>query len=566
MHGNFIFPVKTALLISVMVLFSFLPLFLHAQAPSINFDPVISTDLNTPVDVVNAGDNSNRLFIVSQKAATIRVYNSAYNFLGTLVTVSNVRTTGSEEGLLSMAFHPDYETNRLFFVYYTNTSGDLELARYETKATDPNEADPLTKTIILTISHPVENNHNGGKLNFGTDGYLYFATGDGGGGGDPNSNAQNGASLLGKMLRINVDPGQPDPYTIPATNPYTSNASVRDEIWAMGLRNPFRWSFDRANGDMWIGDVGQGSWEEINFRSGPATATGGVNYGWRCFEGTHPYTTCTLGPGTLVNPVFEYPNTNPSAVTGGFVYRGSEYSDLVGTYFATDFYSGTVYLIKNVSGSWVTNTLTGFPDWVAAFGEAENGTLYALSLRGTLYKIQGAVATPVSLISYIGTERNGRCELTWETKNEVDVQQYEVEFSTNGTDFKQAGIVTASKSSRYRFIHTHNQTGNLYYRLRILDMDGKFEYSKIIQIASTFSGSENFVRPTIITNHHLNIDIRLPFNQVQLVNLDGRVVWHQDVHGRTGSLRFALPMLLPGNYVVRLIGNEKFISQKVLVR
>ena len=274
MHGNFTFLVKTGFLFFATFFFILLN-FIDAQTPTIDFNPVISTDLNTPVDIVNASDNTNRLFIVSQKAATIRAYDAAYNFLGTLVTVTDVGTSGSEEGLLSLAFHPNYETNRLFFVYYTNTDGDLELARYETKVSNVNEADPLSKTIILTISHPGQGNHNGGKLNFGTDGYLYFATGDGGGGGDPNSNAQNGNNLLGKMIRINVDHGQTDPYTSPATNPYTSDPSVLDEIWAMGLRNPFRWSFDRANGEMWIGDVGQGSWEEINFKSGPETSTGG---------------------------------------------------------------------------------------------------------------------------------------------------------------------------------------------------------------------------------------------------------------------------------------------------
>ena len=253
-------------------------------------------------------------------------------------------------------------------------------------------------------------------------------------------------------------------------------------------------------------------------------------------------------------------------MTGGFVYRGTEYAQLVGTYFAADFYSGSLYLIKNVSGSWTTNTLTGFPDWIGAFGEAENGTLYALSLRGTLYKIQGAIATPVTLVSFTGLQKNGFNELTWEARNEINVQQFEVEFSRNGTDFTQAGIVAAARATMYRFTHRQNSGGKLFYRLKILDIDGKFKYSKIIFINPTSAKTENFVKPSVIKNHYLSIEVGQPYNKVQVINLEGREVWHQDIRGRTGSLRFALPTLMPGSYLVRLLGNERVITQKVLIR
>ena len=561
MNQNYMLPPRTAFVLLCSLL---LALTSNAQSPT--FTAVISSGLSTPVDIVNAGDNTNRLFIISQKSATIRVYSSTFNFLGTLMTVPDVGTFGFEEGLLSIAFHPDYETNRYFFVYYTNTAGNLELARFQTTM-DPLVADPLSKTIILTIPHPGQSNHNGAKLNFGSDGNLYFATGDGGGGNDPGNNAQTGTTLLGKMLRINVNPGQATPYTIPADNPYVSDATVLDEIWALGLRNPFRWSFDRLTGDMWIGDVGQSAWEEINFRAGPATATGGVNYQWVCYEGTHSLSGCsvTSGPGIDVPPIFEYPNPGNAAVTGGIVYRGSQYADLMGTYFAADFYSGTLYLIRNVSGSWVTTPLTGYPDWIAAFGESENGELFALSLRGTLYSVTGALVTPVSLTSFTWTKNSSGFELAWETKNELNVDRYEIEESSNGTNFRTLGQVKANNGSNYKFHHPTDDK-KLFYRLRVVDIDGKFEYSKIIQASKSELTTVGFVRPSVIRNNVLDILVTESYEHIQVINMQGREVWRQKLGGRTGALSYSLPALPAGNYVVRMIGSNKVAAQKILLR
>ena len=248
--------------------------------PILNYRRVI-TSLSAPLEIVSAPDSSNRLFIV-QKVGSVKVYDKSYNFLGDFVTVSGVTING-ERGLLSMAFHPDYKSNGLFFVYYTNTQGDIEISRYKV-SNNPNRADTSTRTIIITIPHRAAANHNGGKISFGPDGYLYFATGDGGNGGDPPNNAQNGKVLLGKMLRIDVNNPSPQlNYSIPPDNPFVNDTLIADEIWALGLRNPFRWSFDRLTHDMWIADVGQGVREEINFRK--AGETKGINYGWRCYEG-----------------------------------------------------------------------------------------------------------------------------------------------------------------------------------------------------------------------------------------------------------------------------------------
>jgi glucose/arabinose dehydrogenase len=261
--------------------FSFIPIFLlwsfsiFAQ-PVISLAPVIS-GLSQPMQFVNAGDGSNRIFI-PQKGGDIKVFDKDFAPLGTFLSITGIQT-GGEGGLLSLCFHPQFKTNKLFFVFYTNISNDLEVARYQIGNTPDsvNIARPSSKRIVITIPHPTYQNHNGGTLRFGKDGFLYLSTGDGGSGGDPTNNAQNTTRLLGKMLRLNVNTSNTPPYyTIPVTNPFGN------EVLQYGLRNPFRWNFDRLTGDMWIGDVGQSAFEEINRCSRDSLI--GVNYGWRCYE------------------------------------------------------------------------------------------------------------------------------------------------------------------------------------------------------------------------------------------------------------------------------------------
>jgi glucose/arabinose dehydrogenase len=253
MQYNFTNISRQVTSLAVAMLFSFLFLNPVAAQPALSLTPVITTGLSSPIQFVHAGDGSNRIFIV-QQGATIKVYDASFNYLSDFLTVSNV-TVGGERGLLSMAFHPAYASNGFSYVYYTNTAGDLELARYHVSS-DANVADAASKVVLITIPHPTNSNHNGGELHFGADGYLYLSTGDGGGGGDVPNNAQNTAVLLGKMLRFNVNTSNVSPYyTIPAGNPFGN------EIYDLGLRNPFRWSFDRLTKDMWIGDVGQDSFE-----------------------------------------------------------------------------------------------------------------------------------------------------------------------------------------------------------------------------------------------------------------------------------------------------------------
>ena len=354
----------------------------QAQAPFISYDTVIR-GLAAPMQIVNAGDGSNRIFIV-QKPGTVRVFNKDYTVIGTFLTMTGITTSG-ERGLLSMAFHPDYKNNGLFYVYYTNTNGDLELGRYKVGA-NPNIADAASKVVLKTIPHPVNANHNGGELHFGPEGYLYLSTGDGGGAGDTANNAQNTGRLLGKILRFAVDTTSIAPYySVPADNPFGN------EVFAYGLRNPFRRSFDRLNYDMWIGDVGQDSHEEMNHKR--HDSTNGVNYGWRCYEGNNTFNTSGCGP--IVNysfPVMTYPTPNPSgAVTGGNVYRGETYLRMQGWYMATDYYTGTIYKIKYDSVAHTYDTTSSqiiTPVGLSDFGETEDGELYATNLNnGRLYRL-----------------------------------------------------------------------------------------------------------------------------------------------------------------------------------
>ncbi len=363
----------------------------HAQTP-VGFDALGSVPLD-PIGIENAGDGSGRLFIV-QQPGVIAVWDGT-QFLPTpfLDIQDRVNDNSSERGLLGLAFHPDYETNGLFYVHYSDSSGDTQISRFSVTA-DPDVADPNSELPILSQNQPF-NNHNGGKLAFGPDGYLYIALGDGGSGGDPQGNGQDLGTLLGKLLRIDVDgddfPGDLNAnYAIPADNPFVGLAG-RDEIWAYGLRNPWRFSFDRENGDLFIGDVGQNVIEEVDLQ--PASSSGGENYGWNRMEGSdcfEPPTDCN--DGSLVLPILEYPHFDGGflgcSITGGFRYRGSRNPLLQGVYFYGDYCTGRVWGGVEIEGLWTSPAplVTSFS--IPAFGEGEDGELYLSDLdTNTIYRL-----------------------------------------------------------------------------------------------------------------------------------------------------------------------------------
>lgn len=384
---------------------------------SLTVSPVAS-GFTQPVDIANAGDD--RLFIVEQPGV-IRIIDANGNMLpDPFLDISHlIETINPEQGLLGLAFHPDYPSTPYFYVNYTeDPSGDTIIARY-TVSSNANIANENSAVEILRIDQP-NGNHNAGDLNFGPqDGYLYIAMGDGGGSNDEGTghnptigNAQDMTQLLGKVLRINVDAdsglapdcgtvnGGSPPYTIPNDNPFIAGGDgICNEIWASGLRNPWRVSFDRQTFDYYIADVGQNAWEEVNFQ--PADSTGGENYGWRCYEGnnTAKNFNASVCNGSYVFPFDEYPHGGGTdagnSITGGYVYRGNDFPSLNGVYIYADFISGNFWLAQN-NGGWIITPLGGIGvSFPSTFGEGCDGELYVASHSGTIYQIQSGSGTKI---------------------------------------------------------------------------------------------------------------------------------------------------------------------------
>ncbi|HSH79317.1 MAG TPA: PQQ-dependent sugar dehydrogenase [Herpetosiphonaceae bacterium] len=343
----------------------------------------VTAGLDEPVHVTHAGDGSGRLFVV-ERGGTIRVVSDAALVPEPFLDITDrVGSRSSEQGLLSVAFHPRYgETGRLF-VDYTDKQGDTVISEFRV-SDDAGRADPASEKVLLRIDQPAPN-HNGGQLAFGPDGYLYIGMGDGGGAGDQFRNGQNRESLLGKILRIDVDNG--DPYAIPPDNPYADEAGTRPEIWALGMRNPWRFSFDRETGDLYIGDVGQNSWEELSFQ--PASSRGGENYGWPITEGTHcfqPREGCDTAGLTL--PVHDYAQELGCTIVAGYRYRGTAVPDLAGAFIYADYCSGRMWaLTQGSDGSWTNHDLVEAERGISSFGEDENGELYLVNIGGALYRL-----------------------------------------------------------------------------------------------------------------------------------------------------------------------------------
>jgi glucose/arabinose dehydrogenase/ribosomal protein L33 len=365
---------------------------------------VFATGLSKPLDITSTGvAGDDKLFVV-QRDGQIKIIASNGSVTTTpfLDIDSQVRSTDGEDGLLGLAFHPNYSINKFFYVFYVNNSGNLIISRFTRDNSNPNLADPSSEQVVLTIDHPTNTNHNGGDLNFGNDGMLYISVGDGGGANDQPNNAQNLNVLLGKILRVNVDsddfPGDANTnYANPPDNPFVGTAGS-DAVWAYGLRNPFRFSFDKSTHDMYIGDVGQGAREEIDFQA--SSSSGGENYGWRCREGTIANPSgpsgCS-GFSSYSNPVGEYltHENNSCAVTGGNVYRGTDNTSMVGYYLFADYCNGYLYSLKKNGATWeklLQAKLSGRN--ISSFGEAIDGEVYVSDIsNGKIYKVNASAIT-----------------------------------------------------------------------------------------------------------------------------------------------------------------------------
>ena len=342
--------------------------------------------LTNPVHIGHAGDGSGRLFIVERRGVVRVVSDGALDEEPFLDLQAEVLSTGSEQGLLSIAFPPEFSERRRFYVVYTDQSGAVVLARYpllpDSEAPDPNGGEAL-----LTVPQPFAN-HNGGQSAFGPDGMFYLALGDGGSANDPQGNGQDVSTLLGAILRIDVEGEEAGAgYAVPEDNPLVGTAGAREEIWAYGLRNPWRFSFDRSTGDLYIADVGQNAYEEINFQ--PASSQGGENYGWNVMEGMHCFIPADCDTGGLTLPVAEYAHgAGDCSVTGGFVYRGERYPELQGIYVYGDFCSGRIWGLRQADDAWENELLLESGLQISAFGEDEDGELYVADYGGAVHRIE----------------------------------------------------------------------------------------------------------------------------------------------------------------------------------
>lgn len=440
---------------------------------TIRIQPFI-TGLSLPVHVTNAKDGTNRIFIVQQRGI-IKVVQPGTNIATDFLNVSTIVSNSSNErGLLGLAFHPQYASNRRFFIYYTRqTDGAIEIAEYETSAGNPNQANPTAIRTILTIPHPVSN-HNGGTILFGPDGYLYAGTGDGGGGNDTPNNAQNINVLLGKILRIDINTpvGQTPAYNIPPTNPYAGATPGADEIYAIGMRNPYRFSFDRGGtNQLWVGDVGQDAIEEVD------TITLGGNYGWRVYEGNR----CTNNdpglctPTNYLPPVFQYSSAAPDprcSVTGGYVYRGTQNTLPTGSYIYADYCTGEIFLWNN---NTQTRLLQPPSRTISSFGEDESGEIYIAGLAsGTVEKIvrarasadfDGDLKTDVSVfrptegVWYINNSSNNTFRIQGFGAN-GDIPTPEDYDGDNITDI---GIFRPASGEWYHFLSSNNTVGVIQF-------------------------------------------------------------------------------------------------------
>lgn len=531
---------KNLLLLTTLFLTGFLATNLGNAQPRIKF-LTLASGFDLPVDIAFAGSGDPRVF-VAENSGVVKIV-KGHDIVSTpfLDLSAKTKSTGNG-GLLSIAFHPDYLHNGYFFVYYTEktsasrSSGAITLARYKVSS-NPDIADPASEVIVMKVLKPVKADgsvaleHNGGKLNFGQDGNLYFATGDGieAYPGDPFLTAQNRESLLGKMIRINVNNfNSPPYYSVPIDNPLNYMfRSGKKEIWSVGLRNPFRWSFDRLNGDMFIADVGQEKWEEINYtayknpislfiewlvalfhRKGAQVNI--PNYGWSCYEGTDPYNISKCNSKeNFVFPAYEYPHVvadgqkRPASVIGGYVYRGKSVPDLYGYYLAADLFSGDVYFIKkDADGKWQTNIQTGHQTGIVTFGEDPEGELYATSLATReLYKI--TVAPPIATVSKSVART--------------------ADTNINHGALKKEGI-TDDESKSFK------------------------------------------VYPTIITTGAFKVQLNKPAIALQMVSVDGSPVYQKDLKKLLGSINVDVPNLSKGTYFVRIISNSGIETKKVIVQ
>jgi hypothetical protein len=535
----------------------------------------VATGLGLVTDISNANDGSKRIF-VANKSGLVTILDSTYHNLGTLLNISSLISTTSEKGLLGLAFHPDFKSNGYFFVNYNPAGTNLtRISRFSVINPAANTpASISTEKTIITITGARFENHKAGDLAFGPDGYLYITTGDGGSGGDPDGNGQHGNSLLAKILRLDINTSLN--YVIPPSNPFTANSSILDEIWDLGVRNPWRISFDRQTGDLWIADVGQNAREEINVE---APGAGGKNYGWNCREGFAGFSASCQNNTGFTDPVFEYLHCSPcntpgfgNSITGGFVYRGSNPANaaLKGYYICADYVSFHAWLIKQSSGIAgprealqviIINKLT--TSGVTSFGELENGEILAGLDNGTIGTITATRALPLKSLQIEGLRENKQILLRWKSEGESGIDQYYVEKSEDGISYYDLGPGVIAKNdpihAEYSYTDINPVSNKNYYRIRTLDKDSSIHYSEVIALIGWPSSKMVYYSASMKV---LFMNTRQELAQpIQVFNYQGQLIKQMTYHGQPLNL----PDLAQGIYLVRYMDQDKIRVEKIAV-
>jgi len=526
--------------------------FTYAQSPELQMEQYAS-GFDRPVDIVTAGDD--RLFIVEQ-GGKIKIIDGMGTTLSTPFLQLSVNFGNSEQGLLGLTFHPNYADNGYFYVNYTSGNGDgfSKISRFTVDAADPNLADPNSEMEILTVTQP-DWNHNAGDLAFGPDGYLYIGFGDGGSAGDPWGNGQNTETFLGKMLRIDVDNGTP--YAVPASNPFVGNSDVLDEIWAIGMRNPWRISFDRITGDLWMGDVGQNTLEEIDFE--PAGSPGGLNYGWRCYEGEDTYDTSGCGPiGDFAFPVASYKVNNfCNSVTGGYVYRNCEYPDLTGRYLYGDYCHGIIWSVHpDGAGGWMTEELFDNGQYdISTFGEDMAGNLYLARLSaGVIYKVTTNFSAD-NLISY-----DAGSDVLMATEGYEGYQWYrDGSLLAGETNATLAEVSTSMPGGSYTCEITYNE-GTCTMVSNAVDLLGVG--TDMMEGLTAFSFSPNPFERELV----LQLQGAAAFDLgIEVLDLTGKVLYTTTVQfDNEANVQMDLAALASGVYFVQLTSGTETMSRRVV--
>ena len=530
--------------------------------------------LSNIVDIRNCGDD--RMFVV-QKTGLIRIVQNGAILPTPFIDLSSLAapggsTGGNERGLLGLAFHPNYANNGYFYVNYTAATDGYatHVSRFSVSSADPNVADPSSEVVLLDIPQPYSN-HNGGCVQFGPDGYLYIGMGDGGSGNDPDANGQDQTVLLGKMLRIDVDnPTPPLNYGIPPSNPFVGSSTALPEIWAYGMRNPWRFSFDRMNGDLWIGDVGQNAWEEIDYE--PAGSAGGLNYGWRCYEGL--VTTSGVSQvgcpafNTTAAPVAVYSHTGGAcSVTGGYIYRGAMHADLWGKYLFVDYCSNVLRsTVKNPNGTFTTTVEATLSNGAfVTFGEDQYGEMYlGHNTNGIVYKINGASCNPVAIIDSPSDSVtiNSGSSIDFSTPyNPALLYQWQL----NGVDIPGAdsNVFTATQPGDYTVIVSTQAGAPCVSTSSPVNVDVLNSMEE--QLAKNFKIQPN------PSNGVFNIQLignNRSLESVSVLNLVGQEVFSKNFSGESSlnQVSIDLSSLSGGQYILRLNQNGNALFSPIVLQ